>query len=125
MGRIFDHFHIGRTSLYTLFDSGSRNSYVRESAARAGTITTFKHPFLTEIGGSRHRIRKTCALQGTIRGKSVTLTAYVLPGIGDDGTGRSIDILFGANAMQDFGIRLIPESEEVDLSHYHRELYEV
>lgn len=125
MGRIFDHFHIGRSSLYTLFDCGSRNSYVRESASRVGTTTTFKHPFLTEIGGSKHRIRKTCGLQGTIRSKSVTLTAYVLPDIGVDGAGRSIDVLFGANAMQDFGIRLIPETEEVDLSHYHRELYEV
>ena len=125
MGRIFDQLRVNHHSLYVLFDSGSRNSYVRASAADVGTVAHFKHPFLTEIGGSKHRIRETCALQGTLRGKLVTLTAYVLPEIGDDGTGRAIDVIFGAHAMQDFGIRLIPESEEVDLTHYHRELYEV
>lgn len=125
MGRIFDHITVGRQHLYALFDTGSRNSYVRSEAAPRGSTSSMKRGFLTAIGGRRHRIKKVCLLEGTLRRRPVTLTAYVLPEIGHDASGTPIDVLFGANAMQDFGLRLNPEREELDVSHYHRELYEV
>lgn len=125
MGRIFDELKVWSERLYAIFDSGSRNSYIRESAASSGRVVALDHPFRAALGGHRHAARKLCVLQGSIRGKSVTLGAYVLPDIGDDGGGRPIDLRFGANAMQDFGIRLDPEREQLDLSHYHRELIEL
>ncbi len=124
MGRIFDLLKVGADRLYTIFDSGSR-SYVREGASSSGKLVSLDRPFRTALGGHKHLSRKLCVLQGSIRGKTVMLSAYVLPEIGDDGGGRPIDLLFGANAMQDFGIRLDPEREELDLSHYHRELIEL
>ena len=125
MGRIFDLLKVGSERLYAIFDTGSRNSVIRQAAASSGHLVSLDRPFRTALGGHKHSARKMCVLQGSVRGKAVTVSAYVLPDIGDDGGGRPIDLLFGANAMQDFGIRLDPEREELDLSHYHRELIEL
>jgi hypothetical protein len=48
----------------------------------------------------------------------------VIDRIGTDGDGRPIEILFGALAMQQWGIRLVPETESLDLSHYPSEFVE-
>jgi len=56
----------------------------------------------------------------------------VVDEIGNDETGKPIEILFGALAMQQWGIRLIPEpvlseverQEKLDLSHYPEEFVE-
>jgi len=41
-----------------------------------------------------------------------------------DEDGKTIEILFGALAMQQWGIRLIPEQEKLDLSHYPEKFVE-
>ena len=38
--------------------------------------------------------------------------------IGKDEDGKPIEILFGALAMQHWGIRPVPDEERLDLSHY-------
>ena len=48
----------------------------------------------------------------------------VIDRIGQDEDGTPIEILFGALAMQQWGIRLIPEQERLDLSHYQEEFLE-
>jgi hypothetical protein len=42
--------------------------------------------------------------------------------IGNDEDGNPIEILFSALAMQQWGIRLIPEQEKLDMSHYPEEV---
>ena len=44
--------------------------------------------------------------------------------IGNDEDGKPIEILFGALAMQQWGIRLMPAEEKLDLSHYPEEFVE-
>ena len=44
--------------------------------------------------------------------------------IGRDEDGRPIDILFGALAMQQWGIRPVPDEERLDLSRYPNEFLE-
>ena len=44
--------------------------------------------------------------------------------IGPDEEGKPIDILFGARAMQQWGIRAVPDEERLDLSHYPDEFVE-
>jgi hypothetical protein len=44
--------------------------------------------------------------------------ALVIPTIGKDEPDRDIEILFGAIAMQQWSIRLVPDEERLDLSHY-------
>ena len=48
----------------------------------------------------------------------------VLDKIGLDEEGKPIEVLFGALAMQEWGIRLIPEHEKLDMSHYPTEFVE-
>jgi len=48
----------------------------------------------------------------------------VVDEIGTDEDGRAIEILFGALAMRQWGIRLIPDEEKLDLSHYPDEFVE-
>ena len=44
--------------------------------------------------------------------------------IGKDEDGHNIEILFGALAMQQWGIRPVPETEGLDLSHFTKEFLE-
>jgi len=48
----------------------------------------------------------------------------VIDEIGQDEDGTRIEILLGALAMQQWGIRLVPDREELDLSHYPEEFLE-
>ena len=48
----------------------------------------------------------------------------VIDSIGRDEDNKPIEVLFGALAMQQWGIRLIPETEDIDLSHYPSEFVE-
>ncbi len=118
MGRIFDTLVVGKRRFYTLFDTGAKHSFVSREAARAGKRTEVRGRILVAIGGRRHRIAQVCVIEGTLRKKPVFLQAFVLPEIGDDADGRAIDVIFGVRAMQDFGIRLDPAEECVDMGSY-------
>jgi len=61
---------------------------------------------------------------GQVAGKPFHTEAMVIDSIDLDEDGRPIEVLFGALAMQQWGIRLVPEREELDLSHYPSEFIE-
>lgn len=124
MGRIFDLIHVGKSRLYTLFDSGAKNSFVSDRAAAAGGVVPLKQRHLAEIGGKRHRIRKACVIEGTLRKHPIVIRALVLAEIDVDSDGQAIDVIFGADDMQNYGIRLIPQEEQLDLSHFQRTFVE-
>ena len=63
-------------------------------------------------------------LVGEIQGKAFHTEAMVVDEIGTDENGKPIEILFGALALQQWGIRLVPETETLDLSHYPSEFLE-
>ena len=48
----------------------------------------------------------------------------VVDEIGADEDGHPIEVLFGALAMQQWGIRPIPDQEKLDFSHYSEEFVE-
>ena len=48
----------------------------------------------------------------------------VIDEIGKDEDGKPIEILFGALAMQQWGIRPVPDQEKLDMSHYPEEFVE-
>ncbi len=125
MGRVFDELRVNGHRFLTLFDSGAVNNYITESAGK--TLQSFRlhQPFLARIGGHNQRIRKACTVEGTIAGKPVLLQAMVIKSLGADRkTRRSIDLLFGAQAMQQWGIELDLKHEKLDLSRYSREFTE-
>ena len=48
----------------------------------------------------------------------------VLDEIGKDEEGKPIEVLFGALAMQQWGIRPIPGKATLDMSHYSKDFLE-
>ena len=63
-------------------------------------------------------------MQAEIEGHAISTHALVVDQIGTDEDGKAIDILFGALAMQQWGIRPVPDQESLDLSHYPDEFIE-
>jgi len=54
----------------------------------------------------------------------VNTNAFVLDEIGQDKDGKKIEVLIGVFLMQQWGIALIPEKEDIDMTHYSREFVE-
>jgi hypothetical protein len=81
-------------------------------------------PEPVSLGGSVHRVKKECRLICLVEGLSVRTHARVLEEIGEDEEGKRIEILLGALAMQEWGIRPIPDEERLDMSHYPKEFIE-
>jgi len=109
---------------WTLFDTGSRHTYVVPEVAQGLVTQELRVPQIAALGGRVHSIRQMCILVGTIEGLLVETLARVVAEIGYDEEGKPIEILFGALAMQEWGIRPIPDEERLDLSHYSREFTE-
>ena len=124
MGGIRQIIKVHGRDMWTLFDSGARNSYVIPDVAAHLTTITLPYPTYTKLGGETKTSFQATVLVGEIDGKPFHAEAMVIDRIGDDEDGKTIEILFGALAMQQWGIRLIPEKEGIDISHYPSEFVE-
>lgn len=124
MGRIRQMINVDGRDSWTLFDSGARNTYVVPDVAAMLATTKLHRPTQTKLGGETKSSSLAAVLVGEIEGKPFHTEAMVLDRIGTDEDGKNIEILFGALAMQQWGIRLVPETESLDLSHYPVEFLE-
>jgi hypothetical protein len=124
MGRIRSETKTNGRKLWTLFDSGARNTYIRRKAARGLDLKGLSKSRSVDLGGKSHRVKQVCWIEGDIDGHPLDLTANVIDEIGTDEDGRPIDILFGALAMQQWGIRLDLQKEKIDWSRYTRDFVE-
>ncbi len=124
MGRIRLDIKINGRKLWTLFDSGARNSYVVKRAAKKLDRFDLPAPKSTALGGKEHKVTQICVVMADINGRPVDFHANVIDEIGHDEDGREIEVLFGALAMQEWGIRLDLQNEQLDLSRYTREFVE-
>ena len=70
----------------------------------------------------RRRTREV--LNAEIEGHAISTYSLVIEDIGTDEDGKPIEILFGALAMQQWGIRAVPDEQKLDLSHYPEEFVE-
>ena len=113
----------GRPS-WTLFDSVARNTYVIPEVASLLTTSEISHPIRTALGGSVQETNTTALLEAEVEGHPISTHAMVIDHIGLDDDGKPIEVLFGALAMQQWGIRLNPEQEAIDLTHYPNEFLE-
>ena len=80
--------------------------------------------FRTALGGEVRETKTSAILEAEIEGHLITTHALVIDEIGKDEDGRPIEILFGALAMQQWGIRPMPDEEKLDLSRYPEEFVE-
>ncbi len=118
MGRIRKMIKVQGQDYWTLFDSGAKNTYVVPAVVARLPTTDLPHPTYTKLGGETKASSLTAVLVGEIDGKSFSTQALVIDRIGVDDEDKPIEILFGTLAMQQWGIRLVPETEDIDLSHY-------
>jgi hypothetical protein len=116
--------NINGRECWTLFDTGSRNTYVVSEVASLLTTSKLKKPFRSALGGKTKETTETALLEAEVEGRRISTHAMVIDEIGEDENGNAIEILFGALAMQQWGIRLIPEQEKLDLTHYPEEFVE-
>jgi hypothetical protein len=123
MGRIRQLIKVDGHECWTLFDTGARNTYVIPSVAQVLTTSRI-HPVRTALGGGVKETNTAALLEAEIQGHSISTHALVIEEIGKDEDGKPIEILFGALAMQQWGIRPIPDEERLDLSHYPEEFVE-
>ncbi len=124
MGRIRRMIKVNGRECWTLFDNGARNTYVAASVAQLLITSKTSHPFRSAIGRAIKETNTTALLQAEVEGHLISTHAMVIDEIGNDEDGTSIEILFGALAMQQWGIRPIPDEEKLDLSRYPREFVE-
>jgi hypothetical protein len=124
MGRIRQKIRVDGQECWTLFDTGARNTYVISSVAGILKTSAMPHVFRTALGGEVRETNTAAILEAEIEGHPIFTHALVLDEIGKDEDGTPIEILFGALAMQQWGIRPIPDEERLDLSHYPEEFVE-
>jgi len=124
MGRVREMMKVDGRECWTLFDTGARNTYVVPAVADVLLTSEIPHPIRTALGGSVKETTRTALLQAEIEGHLISTHAMVIDEIGTDEDGRRIEILFGALAMQQWGIRPVPDEERLDLSHYPEEFVE-
>ena len=124
MGRIREMIRVDGRECWTLFDTGARNTYVIPAVAQGLVTSKIPHPIRTALAGTVKETDRTALLQAQVEGHLVSTHALVVDEIGVDEDGRPIEVLFGALAMQQWGIRPIPDEERLDLSHYPEEFVE-
>jgi len=109
---------------WPLFDSGARNTYVIPSVAEVLQTSATPRLIRTALGGEIKETNTEAVLHAEIEGHPIATYALVISDIGRDEDGKPTEILFGALAMQQWGIRLNPAEEKLDLSNYPREFVE-
>lgn len=124
MGRSREAIDVDGRRCWALFDTEARNTYVTESVARLLKTAPTPATIRTALGGSVRETHTAALLEGRIQGRPISTHALVLDQIGTDENGTPIEILFGALAMQQWGIRPVPDEERLDLSHYPEEFIE-
>ena len=124
MGRIRQMIKVHGRESWTLFDSGARKTYITPAVAAVLTTSNLTRPVHTALGGSHKESSQVALLEAEVEGLPISTHAMVIDQIGHDEDGKPIEVLFGALAMQEWGIRLIPEQEKLDLSHYPTEFVE-
>lgn len=121
MRRIRQTIKVDGQECWTLFDTFARNTYVTSSVAQILKTSTMAHAFRTALGGEVKETKTSAILEAEVEGPPIATHALVIDEIGKDEEGRPIEILFGALAMQQWGIRPVSDEEKLDLSHYPEE----
>jgi hypothetical protein len=124
MGRIRQMIDVDGRRCWALFDTGARNTYVIPSVAQLLKTSPTPRTIRTALGGGVRETNTEAVLHAEIEGHSVSTYALVIDEIEKDEEGKPIEILFGALAMQQWGIGPVPDEEKLDLSHYPEEFVE-
>lgn len=118
MGRIREHIKVNGRQCWTMFDTGARNTYVVPEVASLLVTAPLGKTFKSAIGGKVQKTKQMALLVAQVQGHKISTNAMVVDEIGKDEDDKPIEILFGALAMQQWGIRPVPDQETLDMTHY-------
>lgn len=125
MGQVRCEIKVNGKKCWTLFDSGAENTYVTKEVAHLLNPQPLPKVWRSSLGGGVHKITHSCRLDAIIKRHWVFVETYVIDKIGfDKKKGRSFDILFGARAMQQWGVELNFKKEQVEFPYYPKEFVE-
>ena len=124
MGRIRQLIAVDGRKCWTLFDSGPRNTYVIPAVADLLKTSATPRTIRTALGGTIKETNIEAVLHAEIEGHPISTYALVIENIGNDEEGKPIEILFGVLAVQQWGIKLDPPKEKLDLTNYPEEFVE-
>lgn len=98
-----------------MFDTGAISSYIRADLARSFPRIRLRKPVKVGLGGQVLNLTTVCLLEAELEGYPFDFEAYPVGRLGRDETGREIDILIGALAMEKWGLTLDPRTGRIDL----------
>jgi hypothetical protein len=124
MSRVREHIHVNGKKFWTLFDTGARNTYIVPAVANLLAPVKLPKPFRSALGGGIKKATKAALLVAEVQGHKLFTNAMVIDDIGEDEDGKPIEVLFGALAMRQWGIRPVPDEDRLDLTHYPKEFVE-
>ncbi len=124
MGRVRGEIVVGGQKRWTLFDSGARHSYIVADAVPQADIKSLLVERTMALGGKSHRVRQVCLAFAEVEGHLLDFEANVVEEMDRDVRDRRIEVLFGALAMQAWGLKLDPPSERVNWSHFSTDFVE-
>jgi len=103
---------------WTLFDTRARNTYVNRAVANLLATKSMAWPVRTRLNDEVKETSRSAILNAEVEGHPVSTHAFVVDQIETDSDDRSVEILFGALAMKQWGIRPIPDENRLDLTNY-------
>jgi hypothetical protein len=124
MGRIREYIKVNGKKSWTLFDTGARNTYVVPEVASRLATTKLPEAFRSALGGKVKKTQTAALSIAKVEGHTVSTNAFVVKDIGTGEDAKPIEVLFGALAMQQWGIRLVPAEERLDFTHYPKAFVE-
>lgn len=124
MGRVRANIQVNGRKLWTLFDPGAINTYVVEDCVGGLHRSMLPKPFRAGLAGRRPRVRYECILMGTIEGRLISVKARIVDDIGKDEEKKRIEVLFGALAMEEWGINVDTRGKKLDYRFYRKEFVE-
>jgi len=124
MGGVRRAIEVGGRECWTLFHTGSRNAYLVPEVAKLLATSRTQRSFRAVIGGVAREAKAGALLCAEVEGHHIATHAFVVDELGADEAGKPIEILFGAIAMRQWGIRPVPDEGRLDLTHYPKEFVE-
>jgi hypothetical protein len=124
MGRVRRNVSIDGRDCWTLFDPCALNSYVVSDCVGKMPRWNLPRPESVGMGGKWHRISSECRLVAEVEGHPVRVVARIVDRIGKDEEKRRIEMIFGALAMEEWGINIDTKNKQLDFRNYRKEFVE-
>jgi hypothetical protein len=122
MARIIKTIEVEGQSAVALFDTGVTDTYVRSSLVASALRRSLPRPVCVVLGDQKIQLRELCLIQGRIEGLDFFTTAVPLEQLGR-ADGYDLDVIIGALTMNQWELRLDPNSGELNLEGLKRRTF--